>query len=68
MRVYPLWIEKIVFILLATAGIWYLWTQSELVGSQLWISLCCGLPFVGLILTEAIGRVVQVGHISRTAK
>ena len=68
MRVYPLWIEKIVFILLAATGICYLWTQSGLVGYQLWLSLCCGLPFVGLILTEAIGRVVQVGHISRTTK
>ena len=68
MRVYPLWIEKIVFILLATAGVWGLWTQSDLIGYQLWLSLCCGLPFFGLIITEAVGRVVQLVHISRAAK
>jgi hypothetical protein len=67
-RVYPLWIEKIVFVLLSSISVWALWTQSDLTGYQLWLSLCCGLPFFGLIITEAVGRMVQLVHISRAAK
>ena len=68
MRIYPLWIEKMTFVVIATIGIWAIWTQSGLLGYQLWLSLCCGLPFFGLLLTEAVGRVVQSVHVSRTAK
>ena len=68
MRIYPLWIEKITFLILATIGTWAIWTQGGLVGYQLWLSLCCGLPFFALLLTEAVGRIVQYVHASRTAK
>ena len=57
---YPLWIEKLVFLGLVTSAIFAgIALQSHLNGVPLILSLVCGLPLLVLILTEGIGRFIQ---------
>ena len=58
--VYPLWIEKLIFILIILSGI-YAGTilQDHLSGASLWLSWFCGIPLAILVLTEGIGRLLQ---------
>ena len=57
---YPLWIEKLVFLGLVTSAIFAgIALQSHLNGVPLILSWVCGLPLLVLILTEGIGRFIQ---------
>ena len=57
---YPLWVEKMVFIgLISLAIVSGIALKSHLEGPALILSWVCGLPLLVLVLTEGIGRVVQ---------
>ena len=59
--VYPLWIEKLVFILLIVTAILVgeVALKNHLEGYALWAARICGLPILVLVTTEAIGRILQ---------
>ncbi len=57
---YPLWIEKLVFLGLVGSAIFAgITLQSHLDGVPLILSWVCGLPLLVLVLTEGIGRFIQ---------
>jgi hypothetical protein len=57
---YPLWIEKLIFLLLIAGGIYSgLLLGSYLSGVLLWVTRICMLPIVILVASEGIGRIVQ---------
>lgn len=61
--IYPLWIEKLVFLALLASSIYCgILLQDYLSGALLWISWICLLPILMLVLTEALGRLVQSIH------
>jgi len=64
-KVYPLWLEKLVFIILVGASIYTgMMLPDYIDGIALWISWTCGMPIIILFLTEVIGRLIQKIHIS----
>ena len=57
---YPLWIEKLVFLGLVAAAIYGgIMLQDYTSGLPLWLTRICVLPIVILVLTEGIGRTIQ---------
>jgi len=57
---YPLWIEKSVFLgLVASAICAGILLQDHLSGVLLWSTWICVLPITILIITEGIGRMIQ---------
>jgi len=58
--VYPLWIEKLAFILIIAAGV-YAGTllQDHLSGIGLLLTWFCGLPLAILVIMEGVGRIIQ---------
>ena len=57
---YPLWIEKLVFLGLIAAAIYGgIMLQDYISGLPLWLTRICVLPIALLVLTEAIGRTIQ---------
>ncbi|MBJ62357.1 MAG: hypothetical protein CMB57_03805 [Euryarchaeota archaeon] len=58
--VYPLWIEKLVFVLIIASGIYAGYALGEYMsGVALLLTRLCGLPLAILFLMEGIGRVIQ---------
>lgn len=58
--VYPLWIEKIVFLGLIVVSIYIgIMLQDYISGAALWATRLCLLPIMILVSIEGIGRVVQ---------
>jgi len=58
--VYPLWIEKLVFILIIASGIYTGYALGEhMSGATLLLTRLCGLPLAILFLMEGVGRIVQ---------
>ena len=58
--VYPLWIEKLVFVLIIVSGIYAGYALGEYMsGEALLLVRLCGLPLAILFLMEGIGRVIQ---------
>ena len=58
--VYPLWIEKLVFVLIIVSGIYAGYALGEYMsGESLLLVRLCGLPLAILFLMEGIGRVIQ---------
>lgn len=58
--VYPLWIEKLVFVLIIASGIYAGYALGEhMSGSALLFTRLCGLPLAILFLMEGIGRIIQ---------
>ena len=57
---YPLWVEKLLFLGLIALGVYAgIALQDHLDGASLILSWVCGIPFVVLVLTEGIGRIIQ---------
>jgi len=57
---YPLWIEKSVFLVLVASAIYAgILLQDHLSGVLLWSTWICLLPISILIITEGIGRIIQ---------
>ena len=57
---YPLWVEKLLFLGLIALGVYAgIALQDHLDGASLILSWVCGIPLVVLVLTEAIGRIIQ---------
>ncbi len=57
---YPLWIEKLVFLGLVAAAIYGgFMLQDYVSGLPLWLTRICVLPIAILVLTEVIGRTIQ---------
>lgn len=57
---YPLWIEKLVFLgLIAVAIYGGVMLQDYISGLPLWLTRICVLPIAILVLTEGIGRTIQ---------
>lgn len=57
---YPLWIEKIIFLVLIGLSVYGgMLLQDYLSGALLWISWLCIIPIAVLVITEGIGRTVQ---------
>ena len=60
---YPMWMEKIVFLLLIGVGIYAGMKLSDYIdGVELWFSWICGIPILILVFTELIGRIIQTIH------
>jgi hypothetical protein len=58
--VYPLWIEKLVFVLIIASGIYAGYALGEyLSGASLLLIRICGIPLAILFLMEGIGRIIQ---------
>ena len=61
-NIYPLFIERIVFLLLVIVaillGVW-MWDYSKLNKYVLWVITIVILPIVVLSLTEGFGRIMQ---------
>ena len=58
--VYPLWIEKLVFVLIIASGLYAGYALGEhMSGAALLLTRLCGLPLAVLFLMEGIGRVIQ---------
>ena len=58
--VYPLWIEKLAFILIIAAGVYAgSLLQDHLSGIGLLLTWFCGLPLAILVIMEAVGRTIQ---------
>jgi hypothetical protein len=57
---YPLWIEKLIFLVLIGLSVYGgMLLQDYLSGALLWISWLCIMPIAVLVITEGIGRTVQ---------
>lgn len=57
---YPLWIEKSVFLgLVASAICVGILLKEHLSGVLLWSTWICVLPIAILVITEGIGRIIQ---------
>ena len=57
---YPLWIEKLVFIGLISLGVFLgIILKSHLDGPMLIFSWICGIPLIVLVMTEGLGRAIQ---------
>ena len=64
-KIYPLWMEKLVFLVLVGLSICVGMKLPEYVeGVALWASWICGMPILILVLTEVIGRIIQTIHTS----
>ena len=58
--VYPLWIEKLIFVLIIVSGIYAGYALGEYMsGVTLLLTRLCGLPLAILFLVEGIGRIIQ---------
>jgi hypothetical protein len=58
--VYPLWIEKLVFLGLIAASIYCgIILQDYTSGAVLWATRLCLMPLIILVSIEGIGRIVQ---------
>jgi hypothetical protein len=58
--VYPLWIEKLVFLgLIATCIYGELLLQDYTSGVALWVTRLCIMPIAILVTVEGIGRIIQ---------
>ena len=58
--VYPLWIEKLVFLgLIATCIYVGLLLQDYTSGVALWVTRLCIMPIAILVTVEGIGRIIQ---------
>ena len=58
--VYPLWIEKLAFILIIAAGVYAgNLLQDHLSGLGLLLTWFCGLPLAILVIMEGVGRIIQ---------
>ena len=58
--VYPLWIEKLVFILIIISGIYAGYAIGDYIsGAILLLTRLCVIPLAILFLVEGIGRVIQ---------
>jgi hypothetical protein len=61
--VYPLWLEKLVFLgLVIGAGFTAVLLEGYVSGVALYSSWFCGLPIAVLFMTEAAGRILQSFH------
>jgi hypothetical protein len=61
-RTYPSWVEKLIFLSAVGGAIWlglWIWQSSDWHVAGKWAVSICGLPIMVLIITEAIGRVIQ---------
>ena len=61
-RTYPSWVEKLIFLSAVGGAIWlglWIWQSSDWHVAGKWTVSLCGLPILVLIITEAIGRVIQ---------
>ncbi len=57
---YPLWVEKLVFLLLVLGAIFVGFELGNyLEDYSLWAARICGLPILVLIATEMFGRLFQ---------
>lgn len=57
---YPLWIEKVIFLVLIGLSVYGgMLLQDYLSGVLLWISWLCIMPIAVLVITEGVGRTVQ---------
>ena len=58
--VYPLWIEKLVFVgLIITCVYAGIMLQDYTSGFTLWIARLCLMPIALLVTIEGIGRIIQ---------
>jgi hypothetical protein len=58
--VYPLWIEKLVFLGLIAISIYGgILLQDYTSGATLWVTRLCILPIAILVTVEGIGRIIQ---------
>ncbi|MDC0556722.1 hypothetical protein OAO34_02940 [Candidatus Poseidoniaceae archaeon] len=58
--VYPLWIEKLVFVgLIATCIYGGLLLQDYTSGVVLWATRLCIMPIAILVTVEGVGRIIQ---------
>ena len=58
--VYPLWIEKLVFLgLIAICIYGGILVQDYTSGAALWVTRLCLLPIAILVTVEGIGRMIQ---------
>ncbi len=61
--VYPLWIEKLVFILIITSGVYAGYVLGDYFSGMILLLIrLCGLPLVILVLMEGVGRVIQSNY------
>jgi hypothetical protein len=61
--VYPLWLEKLVFLgLVIGSGFIAVLLEDYISGFALYSSWFCGLPIAVLLLTEFAGRILQSFH------
>ena len=64
-KIYPLWMEKFVFLVLVGASIYAGMKLPDYIeGVALWVFWICGMPILILVLTEVIGRIIQTIHTS----
>ena len=64
-NIYPLWMEKLVFLALIGTSIYAgIKLPDYIEGVGLWVSWICGMPILILILTEVIGRIIQTIYTS----
>jgi len=64
-NIYPLWIEKFVFLVLVGVSIYAGMKLPDYIeGVALWVSWICGMPILILVSTEVIGRIIQTIHTS----
>ncbi len=64
--VYPMYLEKLAFVILLGATIMAGdMLSNHLSGAELWLSWVCGLPLALLVVTEAVGRIIQTVHIKK---
>jgi hypothetical protein len=58
--VYPLWIEKLVFLGLIAAWVYTgIMLQDYTSGFALWVTRLCLIPIAILVSLEGIGRIIQ---------
>jgi hypothetical protein len=65
-KVYPLWLEKLIFYSLIGAAIWVgITLQNYLDGGLLWVARICLLPILVFVITELFGRNIQKVYLNR---
>ncbi len=61
---YPLWIEKLIFIILSAGAVYAgIMLGKNLSGAALWATRICALPIAILVITEGIGRMIQSQYV-----
>ncbi len=61
---YPLWIEKLIFIILSAGAVYAgIMLGDHLSGAALWATRICALPIAILVITEGIGRMIQSQYV-----